>query len=103
MVSQNVSRRSSDFKLGKALPLILFLFFANKAGVESCAFYYDWPDTLDTLSLIEPGIVQEPLFNGEYLFFSENYGIYPDPHSTDWSWSQWYQSRESGDAVDSAN
>lgn len=100
MVSLNVCRKSS---VSKTLLLLVFLFFANKAGVESCAFYYDWPDTLDTLSLIEPSIVQESLFNGEYLFFSENYGIYPDPHSSDWSWSQWTQSRQADDDVDSAN
>ena len=101
MAAPNVSWKSSVFK---TLFILFFLFFANQAGVQSCAYYYDWPDMNDTLSLIEPGIVRESIFNGEYLFYSEPYGVLSDRRTYGWTdWSQWSQFDRKENGIMDAN
>ncbi len=103
MASPTVFRKYSTYKI---FAISLVLFFSGKNPLHSCGYYYIWPDMADTLSTIEPGIVRETIFNQEYLYFSEPYGM-QDPYfadengtsNVDWMTEAW----EKSGSIDSAN
>ncbi len=84
-------KNSVCYSTSKAISKLVFILVMGSVNSAfPCAVEHEWPETMDSLSFIEPTIVKEKIFKDDYLYSSQNYGLEtPTPDDSNYDYYGW--------------